>query len=126
MATLKRIESLEQKLETNIPKAARSNGRGDAGKLSQIESNFEEDKFKEAVLKIKKYIFEGDAIQVVLSQRLKFKITQDPFNIYRALRTINPSPYMYFLKFGDLQVVGSSPEVLVRLEGDPRRVRYSP
>ena len=66
--------------------------------------------FINAVQKIKNYILEGDAIQVVLSQRLKFNISKDPFTIYRALRSINPSPYMYYLKFGDLKVVGSSPE----------------
>jgi len=123
--TIQEIEVLEGKLRAGIPDLKAGNGAGtnvdaDGGK---IESNFAEEKFKEAVLKIKKYILEGDAIQVVLSQRLKFPITQDPFNIYRALRTINPSPYMYFLKFGGLQVVGSSPEVLVRLEGEKVEVR---
>ena len=54
---------------------------------------------------------------------MKFKISKDPFTIYRALRTINPSPYMYYLKFGDIRVVGSSPEILVRLEGDKIEVR---
>jgi anthranilate synthase component 1 len=75
------------------------------------------------VTRIKEYIYEGDAIQVVFSQRLKFSINRDPFDIYRALRTINPSPYMYYLKFGELQVVGSSPEVLVRLEDEKVEVR---
>jgi anthranilate synthase component 1 len=90
---------------------------------SRIESSFAEEDFKKAVLKVKEYILEGDVFQVVLSQRLKFDINQDPFTIYRALRIINPSPYLYFLKFGDLQVVGSSPEVLVRLEGRQVEVR---
>jgi anthranilate synthase component 1 len=89
----------------------------------RIESNFAKEHFKEAVLKAKRYIHEGDAIQVVLAQRLKFDLQQDPFTIYRALRTINPSPYMYYLNFGNIQVVGSSPEVLVRLEGDDVEVR---
>ena len=121
--TLKKIEALEDKLRGNPP-VAKSNETSNAQTgMSRIDSNFEEKDFKEAVLKIKDYIVEGDAIQVVLSQRLKTKISEDPFDIYRALRTVNPSPYMYFLKFGDLQVVGSSPEILVRLEGDKVEVR---
>jgi anthranilate synthase component 1 len=87
------------------------------------ESNFKKENFLDSVRKIKNYIHEGDAIQVVLSQRLKFKITKDPFTIYRALRSINPSPYMYYLKFGDLKIVGSSPEILVRLEDEKIEVR---
>ncbi len=121
--TIMEIEALEEKLRAPVPDIASGNGTGKAQDTGTIESNFAEEAFKESVLKIKQYILEGDAIQVVLSQRLKFPITQDPFNIYRALRTINPSPYMYFLKFGDLQVVGSSPEVLVRLEGEKVEVR---
>ncbi|MFQ5449047.1 MAG: anthranilate synthase component I [Nitrospinaceae bacterium] len=121
--TLKKIESLEEKLRTPIPDFAHKKEDGSSPEVSRVESNFEKEKFEEAVRKIKHYIREGDAIQVVLAQRLKFHIREDPFNIYRALRTINPSPYMYFLKFGDLQVVGSSPEVLVRLEGDQVEVR---
>jgi anthranilate synthase component 1 len=92
-------------------------------KQTRIESNFEKEQYKDAVQRIKEYILEGDAIQVVLAQRLKFNISKDPFTIYRALRTINPSPYMYYLKFGDIRVVGSSPEILVRLEGDKIEVR---
>ena len=121
--TLKKIECLEDKLRANTP-VAKSNGNGNAKTgLGRIESNFKKKAFKEAVLKIKNYIVEGDAIQVVLSQRLKYAISEDPFDIYRALRTVNPSPYMYFLKYGDLQVVGSSPEILVRLEDDKVEVR---
>ncbi|MBT5259929.1 MAG: anthranilate synthase component I, partial [Nitrospina sp.] len=93
------------------------------GSALSFDSNIEEETFKQAVTRIKEYIYEGDAIQVVLSQRLKFSINKDPFDIYRALRTINPSPYMYYLKFGELQVVGSSPEVLVRLEDEKVEVR---
>ncbi len=118
-----RIAEVEEKLRTGLPSGLNRNGGGQALDFSRVESNFQEEAFKKAVLQIKRYILEGDAFQVVLSQRLKFKITQDPFTIYRALRMINPSPYMYFLKFGDLRVVGSSPEVLVRLEGEQIEVR---
>jgi anthranilate synthase component 1 len=58
----------------------------------------------------------GDIIQAVLSQRLEVKTVAQPFDVYRALRIVNPSPYMYFLRLGDLSVAGSSPEVLIRLE----------
>lgn len=122
--TIQKIVCLEEKLRADIPAAKRCvNEEGDGGEPLRFDSNFEKTQFKEAVLKVKDYIQQGDAIQVVLAQRLKFAIKQDPFHIYRALRTVNPSPYMYFLKFGDLQVVGSSPEVLVRLEGDKVEVR---
>ena len=66
--------------------------------------------------KIKEYITAGEAIQVVLSQRLARPTAAHPFDIYRALRTINPSPYMYYLDFGDFQIIGASPEILVRVE----------
>ena len=118
---IEKIEILGEKLRRGVPEPVVVQGENKA--TSTIESNFVEEDFKKAVLRVKDYILEGDAFQVVLSQRLKFKITQDPFTIYRALRMINPSPYLYFLKFGDLQVVGSSPEVLVRLEGTQVEVR---
>jgi anthranilate synthase component 1 len=73
--------------------------------------------FEEAVLIGKEYIMSGDVIQVVLSQRFERKSCVDPFHIYRALRVINPSPYMYYIDTGDATLVGSSPEILVRLEG---------
>ncbi len=79
-------------------------------------SNMKKEKFIEIVEKAKRYIFEGDIIQVVLSQRFEIKENVDPFNVYRALRTINPSPYMFFLKIDDLYLIGSSPEILVRVE----------
>jgi anthranilate synthase component 1 len=73
--------------------------------------------FEQAVIRGKEYIMAGDVVQVVLSQRFERERTIDPFNIYRALRVINPSPYMYYIDTGDVQLVGSSPEILVRLEG---------
>ena len=86
--------------------------------LSGYASSFtRKDEFEEAVLRCKEYIMAGDIIQVVLSQRFERKSDIHSFNIYRALRVINPSPYMYYIDMGDAQIVGSSPEVLVRLEG---------
>lgn len=79
-------------------------------------TNFTPAEFIAAVKKAKKYIYEGDIVQVVLSQRYQQKINCPPFNIYRALRSINPSPYLFYLNFDGLHLIGSSPEMLVRLE----------
>ncbi len=85
--------------------------------------HFSESDFKAAVERCRDYIREGDIMQVVLSQRLSTKYSGRPIDLYRALRTINPSPYMYFLDMGDFEIVGSSPEILVRLEDDTVTVR---
>lgn len=118
--TIKKITLLEEKLK--VPLKVSTQKKEEIFSL-EINSNFEKEKFKDAVNNVKQYILEGDAIQVVLSQRLNFAIKNEAFDIYRALRTINPSPYMYFLKFGDIEVVGSSPEILVRLEDEKVEVR---
>ena len=118
--TIKKISLLEEKLKTPLKI---SNQANEEVAQTKFESNFEKEKFKGAVDKVKQYILEGDAIQIVLSQRLSFDIKKKAFDIYRALRTVNPSPYMYFLKFGDIEVVGSSPEILVRLEDEKVEVR---
>lgn len=89
----------------------------------EVTSNMEPDYFKDIVTKAKEYITAGDIIQVVLSQRFQAKLEGDPFNIYRALRRVNPSPYMYYLSFDDLIIVGASPEVLVRVEGENIELR---
>jgi len=81
-------------------------------------SEFGEDNFKAAVEKAKRYIFDGDIMQVVLSQRMSQPFAAPPLSLYRALRSLNPSPYMFYYNMGDHHVVGSSPEILVRLEGD--------
>ena len=86
-------------------------------------SGFTREGFLEAVAKCKAYIRAGDIFQVVLSQRLSVPFGARPLDVYRALRAMNPSPYMYFLDLGDTQVVGSSPEVLVRLQGGEVTVR---
>ncbi len=82
----------------------------------EFKSNFNKDDFEKAVEASKEYIKAGDIFQVVLSQRFEAEIHVPPFDIYRALRSINPSPYMYYLKFDDLILAGSSPEILVREE----------
>lgn len=86
-------------------------------------SGFTQQGFEEAVLKAKEYIVAGDVMQVVLSQRLSIPFSAEPLDLYRALRCLNPSPYMYFLNLGDFHIVGSSPEILVRLEDDTVTVR---
>jgi anthranilate synthase component 1 len=83
---------------------------------SQAQSEFAEDAFMEAVEKAKRYIFDGDIMQVVLSQRLSHPYPASPLSLYRALRALNPSPYMFFFDMGGFHVVGASPEILVRLE----------
>ncbi|MNZ33925.1 Anthranilate synthase component 1 [compost metagenome] len=86
------------------------------GKEPLFRSSFSHDDFEHAVRAIKEYILAGDCMQVVISQRMSIPFQAAPIDLYRALRTINPTPYMYFFNFGDFHVVGSSPEVLVRVE----------
>jgi anthranilate synthase component 1 len=96
--------------------------KGGDGK-QELQPNFAKEDFKFAVERCKEYIRAGDIFQVVLAQRFSGQLQSDPFDIYRALRTINPSPYMFFLRFDESLVVGASPEVLVRKEGDQVDVR---
>ncbi|MFC1668345.1 anthranilate synthase component I [Chlamydiota bacterium] len=93
--------------------------------LSEVkaDSNVTKDAFETMVKKAKDYIYEGDIIQVVLSQQFKTKIKTSGFEIYRALRSVNPSPYMYILKYDDCEIVGASPEVMVRCEDRKVEVR---
>lgn len=87
-----------------------------------LKSNIEEDEFSSMVKKAKDHIYEGDIFQVVLSQRFEASMSGDSFMLYRALRMVNPSPYLFFLDFEDFQIVGSSPEVLVRVQDKEVRV----
>ncbi|MGM0588913.1 MAG: anthranilate synthase component I [Bacteroidota bacterium] len=91
---------------------------------NQVTSNFSEDAFAQSVAQCKEYIREGDIFQVVLSQRLETPYSGDRFQLYRALRMVNPSPYLFYLDFEDFALVGSSPEVLVQTEEN--RVRVLP
>ncbi|MBL8480556.1 MAG: anthranilate synthase component I [Rhodocyclaceae bacterium] len=90
---------------------------------SAATSEFGGEAFKDAVRRVKQYIYDGDAMQVVLSQRMSKSFAATPLALYRALRTLNPSPYMFFFNFGDFHVVGASPEILVRLQDDEVTVR---
>lgn len=110
---VEKIEALEKKLKKPLKNAGIKNKKSS---LFNIKSNCTKPDFEKAVLKAKEYIKAGDIIQVVLSQRFSTKINSDPLSIYRALRSINPSPYMFYLNFDDVKIVGSSPEVMVRCE----------
>ncbi|MCD6352447.1 MAG: anthranilate synthase component I [Armatimonadetes bacterium] len=85
---------------------------------SALPSTMTRAQHRQAVLAAKEYIAAGDLIQVVLSHRMAVKVDVDPFDLYRALRAINPSPYMFYLSFGDLKLIGASPEILVTVEGE--------
>jgi len=89
----------------------------------ELEGRTRQKDFERAVLKAQEYIRAGDILQVVLSQRFSAPLSASPFNIYRALRTINPSPYMFFLRFDDLHLVGSSPEIMVQAADGEVRLR---
>jgi anthranilate synthase component 1 len=106
-----RIDFLERELERGLSQPPRS-----AGEAPAIESNVTRETFEAGVRTIKEHIAAGDIYQAVLSQRFESRIAADPFTVYRALRHVNPSPYMYFMRLGDLAIVGSSPEMLVRVE----------
>ncbi|MFN8219644.1 MAG: anthranilate synthase component I [Fimbriimonadales bacterium] len=88
-----------------------------------VTSNFERQGFESAVGRVKEYIAAGDGIQMVLSQRFETEVEAHPLTIYRALRSLNPSPYMFLLRFGEFDIVGASPEILVSLQDGTARVR---
>jgi len=113
------IDAMIEQLRQPLPVA---HGKAVSGDVELIP-NFSREEFKAAVEQCKEYVRAGDIFQVVLSQRFSGVLDCDPFDIYRALRTINPSPYMFFLRFDDTLVIGASPEVLVRKEGDQVEVR---
>ncbi|SVC05549.1 uncharacterized protein METZ01_LOCUS258403, partial [marine metagenome] len=100
-----------------------SNTNQNINKLSKIKSNISKKKFINNVKKAKKYIKIGDIFQVVLSQRFECKLTKKPIEIYKKLRKTNPSPFMYFFNFNDFQIIGASPEILVRLRDNKITIR---
>lgn len=115
--TVEGIEDIIQRLSTSLSRPC-SAISSEEKKNKVLISNFTPEEFTRCVRKAKKYIRSGDIFQVVLSQRLKREISVSSFDIYRVLRSLNPSPYMYYLRCGDFSLVGSSPEILVRKEGD--------
>jgi anthranilate synthase component 1 len=119
--TNRRIAVLIERMQQGAPRH-RTHTRREVSE-SDFVSGFTESSFKQAVERIKQYILDGDCMQVVISQRLSIPFSARPLDLYRALRGLNPSPYMYFLDLGDFQIVGSSPEILVRLEDGEVTVR---
>lgn len=125
-----RLDELESALDNATPKLQGlaldklQNRSGYKNNLEQdFKSTFGEACFKQSVERIKEYILAGDVMQVVISQRMEHEFSSQPINLYRALRMTNPSPYMYFLDMDDHHVVGSSPEILARLENGEVTVR---
>ncbi len=118
-----RLDELEQKLAEPKPDLPPMNMQADGISEQDFVSSFGEQEFKAAVNKIKDYVIAGDVMQVVPSQRLSAPFDASPINLYRALRRLNPSPYMYFLDLDGFHIVGSSPEVLARLEDGQVTVR---
>ncbi len=122
------LESSQNRLNDIIDKMSQPIKRPEQVECRLVDeadfvSGFTETGFKQAVERIKEYILDGDCMQVVLSQRLSIPFSSRPLDLYRALRGLNPSPYMYFLDLDDFQIVGSSPEILVRLEDEIVTVR---
>ena len=116
--SLARISEIKNRLKNSLDETSAGDLSREAdGREFRLESNFDPAQFKDAVLRTKKYIKSGDIIQAVISQRWKTDLRVDPFDLYRSLRILNPSPYMFFLRMGDEILTGSSPEVMVRVEG---------
>lgn len=111
MKASQKVDEIVRLLQAPLPPASSENGFS----LSAMEANLSKEEFEKAVLKAKDYIVSGDVIQVVLSQRFSGEMSGDDFVLYRNLRSINPSPYMFYLNFGDTRLIGASPEILVRL-----------
>jgi anthranilate synthase component 1 len=114
-----RIQFLEAELERSLS-VTRTSSNGQVA----LTANMTKEAYETSVRTAKEHIAAGDIYQVVLSQRFEADVNADPFTVYRALRYVNPSPYMYFMRLGPLAIVGSSPEMLVRVEG--RRVETHP
>ncbi|HED33034.1 MAG TPA: anthranilate synthase component I [Gammaproteobacteria bacterium] len=117
-----RLQQLQRQLHQSVP------GYKPAAKSIRVKeedfvSGFTEQGYKDAVAKARQYIIDGDVMQVVLSQRMTIPFSAAPLDLYRSLRSLNPSPYMYYLNLDDHHVVGSSPEILVRLEDNKVTVR---
>ena len=117
------IGKLEKKLAAGVRPSQWRRGNARPGRLA-IHAGTTKSKFLRSVERCKQYIAAGDIFQVVLSQRFDLMPRASPFDIYRSLRAVNPSPYMYFLRMGDTHVLGSSPEMLVRVTG--RKLEYRP
>ena len=117
------IAAIEKQLSQPLPRKFLQPDRQRKGQL-KVSTSVKKERFLKTVEKIKEYIMAGDVFQAVPSLRLQLEPGVPPFSIYRALRRVNPSPYMYFLRMGDMTVLGSSPEMLVRVTGS--KLEYRP
>ncbi len=115
-AALEKIDTIIGRLRKPSGDYYEKNGKTGGDAATELVSNFRPEDYREAVKKTKEYINAGDIIQAVISQRWKTKLEVDEFDLYRALRVLNPSPYMFYLKTDSETLVGSSPEVMVRAE----------
>lgn len=120
-----RLDKLEQQLRQSTAQAPKTPDhlRGKTVDESEFVSGFSQEKFEAAVGIIKDYVLDGDVMQTVISQRMSIPFEAPPLNLYRSLRVLNPSPYMYFLDLDDFHIVGSSPEILARMEDREVTVR---
>ncbi len=103
------------KIAADLSKPIRDIDTDTGVSLTELKSNFKKEDFEEAVRKAKEYIVAGDVIQVVISQQFTSEVHGEDFQLYRQLRSVNPSPYMFYLNFGEIKFIGASPEILVRL-----------
>jgi len=117
-----RLKTLSKKLTSPLNYKTQEEIR-DAVTEKDFVSGFGEKQFKQSIKKIKEYIKDGDVMQVVLSQRMSVPFTSDPVELYRSIRHLNPSPYLYYLNLDEFHIVGSSPEILARLEDGEVTVR---
>jgi len=117
------LDLLVHRLRTEICAQPNSQSAPKDVKESDFISGFSEQGFKAGVSKIKEYVLSGDVMQTVLSQRMSIPFESEPLDLYRSLRCLNPSPYMYFLNLQDFHIVGSSPEILARIEDGEVTVR---
>lgn len=118
----RRIDGIVSDLDASVPRDSRFQFGATTRGPAPI-SNFDQASYEKAVARAKEHIMAGDAFQIVLSQRLQRRTTAAPFSIYRALRMLNPSPYMFYLDFGSFQLIGSSPELLVKLNNGQAETR---
>lgn len=109
-----RIDQIVDRIQSPLPFVGKKTEDGD--KHSVAESNFSQEDYLKAIEKAKEYVIAGDIIQVVLSQRFARKTDAAPFSLYRALRRVNPSPFMAYFDYGDFQIIGASPELLLKVE----------
>lgn len=114
---------IDELMQWTYSSAPIARGLSPLAPTENFSSNFTKENFLNAVEKAKEYVMSGDVVQVVLSQRFERQTSASAFDIYRSLRIINPSPYMYYLDTGESQIVGSSPEILVRLEDEKITLR---